>query len=264
MKTIQAQMSSSLKFVRERLNTGHQGEVLKMKINLVKQVKELTTAFQPDVSKPDTEADIIFSASPGATVMCQNYGQVYYSTQGPPSPSRCYAKGKGLEDAVVGEKSTAVVFAVDHEGGPCTKPLKSLQSELVSVITGATVRGNVERKELNLYEISYQPTLKGRHQLRIKVDKQHIKGSPFSVVVKSQVEKPIGGLKSPFGVAVNQRGEVVVTERDRHYVSIFSPSDEKLRSFGTHGSGQGQFEDPRGVAVDGDENILVAVRKFYE
>ena len=145
-------------------------------------MKELTTAFQPDVLKPDTEADISFSALQNATVMCQNYGQV--RIQDSPSPSRCHAKGKGLEDAVVGEKSTAVVFAVNHKGGPYMEPLKSLQSELVSEITGATVKVSVEKKELNLYKISYQPILKGRHQLLIKVDEQHIRGSPFAVAVK--------------------------------------------------------------------------------
>ena len=74
LETIQVQLSSCLELVWERVKTGHQGEVLKMKTNLVKQVKELTTAFQPDVLKPDTEADMIFSALPDATVMCQNYG----------------------------------------------------------------------------------------------------------------------------------------------------------------------------------------------
>ena len=45
----------------------------------------------------------------------------------------------------------------------------------------------------------------------------------------------------PWGVAINQRGEVVVTEWGGHRVSVFSPSGEKLRWFGTCGSGQGQF-----------------------
>ena len=216
LETIQVQLSSCLELVRERVKTGHQGEVLKMKTNLVKQVNELTTAFQPDVLKPDPEADMIFSALPDATVMCQNYGQVYI--QDSPSPSRCHAKGKGLEDAAVREKSTAIVFAVNHKGGPCMEPLKSLQSELVSEITGATVRGSVDKKELNMYEISYQPILKGRHQLHIKVDEQHIRGSPFTLAVKSPVEMlgapiiTIGGVVTPFGVTVNQRGEVMVTE----------------------------------------------------
>ena len=89
---------------------------------------------------------------------------------------------------------------------------------------------------------------------------QHIRGSPFTVAVMSSVASPIltiGGVKVPWGVAINQRGEVVVTERGRHCVSVFSPSGGKLRSFGTRGSGQGQFNEPCRVAVDGEGNILV-------
>ena len=262
METIQVQLSSSLELVKG-VKTVNQGEVLKMKTNLMKQVEELTTAFQPDMLKPAIEPDMIFLASQDATLMCQNFGKVY--AQGSLSPSSCHAKGKGLEDAAVEEISTAIVFAVNYEGGPYTKPLNSLQCELISQITGATVRGSVKRKEkeLNLYEISYQPTLKGEHQLDIKVDEQHIRGSPFSVAVKSAPKKLgapikiIDGVITPFGVSVNQRGEAVVTEHDRYCVSIFRPSGEKLRSFGTYGSDQGQFERPRGVAVDGDGNILV-------
>ena len=43
-----------------------------------------------------------------------------------------------------------------------------------------------------------------------------------------------------------------------HCVSVFSPNGVKLRSFGTQGSGHGQFDSPSGVTVDGEGNILVA------
>ena len=39
---------------------------------------------------------------------------------------------------------------------------------------------------------------------------------------------------------------------------MFSPSGEKIRSFGTLGSGPGQFESPRSVAIDSEGDILVA------
>ena len=68
----------------------------------------------------------------------------------------------------------------------------------------------------------------------------------------------IGGVDRPWGVAVNQRGEVVVAEWEGHRVSVFSPSGEKLRSFGTHGSGPGEVLRPREAAVDGEGNILLA------
>ncbi len=44
---------------------------------------------------------------------------------------------------------------------------------------------------------------------------------------------------------------------------MFSPRGEKLRSFGTHGSGKGQLWGPSGVAVDGEGNLLVADRDYH-
>ena len=65
-------------------------------------------------------------------------------------------------------------------------------------------------------------------------------------------------MEGPRGVAVNQKGEVVVSDNDRHCVSVFSPNGVKLRSFGSRGSRHGQFDRPQGVAVDGKGGILVA------
>ena len=261
LETTLAQLNSCLHFMGESLKTGNENDVLKMKMNTVQQVKELTTPFQPDMLKPNTEADMVFSVLEDMTAMCQNYGQVYES--GAPDPSNCYITGNGVEVAAVGVKSTPILQAINFRGKPCEESIKSLECELASEITGTRANCSVERRGKSQYEISYQPTIKGRHQLHIKMEDQHIRGSPFSVAVKSPVEKlgtpilTIGGMGRPWGVAINQRGEVVVTERGRHCVSVFSPNGGKLRSFGTRGSGHGQFNEPRGVAVDGEGNILV-------
>ena len=262
LETTLAQLSSCLGFMRESLKTGSQEEVLLMKSSVVKQVKELTTTFPPDMLKPSTEADAIFSALADVATACRNYGQV--SAPGLPDPSKCHATGKGIEAAVVGEMSTAVLQAVNFKGQPCEEPIQSSECELVSELSGTRTRGSVERKGQSQYEINYQPTIKGRHQLLVKVEGQHIRGSPFTISAKSPVEKlgtPILTLhrvNGPWGVAINQRGEVIVAEYDGHCVSVFSPSGEKVRTFGTRGSGQGQFWYPCGVAVDDEWNILVA------
>ena len=262
IETTLAQLDSCLHFMRESIKAGNESDVLMMKTNTVHQVKELTTPFIVDILKPNTEADMVFSALADLTVMCQSYGQVFSS--GSLDPSKCHTTDKGLEVAVVGEKSTAILHAVSYEGKPCEEPIKSLECELISEITGTRASCSVERRGQSQYEISYQPTIKGRHQLHIKVEGQHVRGSPSSVAVKSSVEKlgtpilSLGGLRGPGGVAINQRGEVVVTEWGVHCVSVFSPSGEKLRSFGTHGSGQGQLDRPCEIAVDSKGNILVA------
>ena len=264
METIQAQLSSCLDFVRKSLEieTESQGDVLMTKINIVKRVKELTTPFQPYFLKPNAEADMRFYSSPDVTTACCNYGKIY--APGDPDPSQFQATGRGLETAVVREKSTFILQTINFSGKPCSHPIKSLECELVSAITGSRMIGSVERKGHNQYEIGYQPTVKGKHQFHVKVEGQHIRGSPFSVAVKLPVEKlgnpilSIDRVKGPWGVAVNQRGEVVVTELNGCCVSVFSQCGKKLRSFGILGSGCGQFNAPRGVTVDSDGNILVA------
>ncbi len=188
----------------------------------------------------------------------QNYGNV-----GPPDPSKCSVTGKGVHTAAVGKKSTVTLNFI-------SQPSKVLQDaitcELVSEIAGTTVKGIVERRGHSPYKISYKPTIKGRHQLHIKIDSQHIIGSPFPVNAWSPVQilgNPILTIDcyflKPMGVAVNQKGEVVVIGYGGN-CTVFSPSGERLRSFVTHGSGHGQFQYSLGVgvAVDGKENILVA------
>ena len=90
------------------------------------------------------------------------------------------------------------------------------------------------------------------------MEEKRIKGSPFPAIVKLPIQKlgtpikTINDLKGPLGVAINQRGEIIVSERDSSCVSIFTPTGEKLRSFCFKGSAHGWFNYPWGLAVDDD------------
>ena len=63
--------------------------------------------------------------------------------------------------------------------------------------------------------------------------------------------------KTTCGLAVSISGMIVTSDEAKHCIIASYPSQE-LRSFGTHGSALGQLNSPRGVAVDGEGNILVA------
>ena len=213
-----------------------------------------TTIMEGGETNPGT--DVLESANPSTALV------------GVPDPSKCYVTVKNSERVpVVGEKCIVFLHAVDAACKPCELSLQSLKCEFVSETADTRESCDVEQKEQSQYEISYQPTIKGKHQLCITIASQHVRGSPFNIAVMSPVEMlgtPIatmGSIGGPLGVTINQRGEVAVADREGHCVSVFSPSGEKLRSFGTHGSGQGQFESPQGVAVDGEGNILVADRE---
>ena len=264
IETTLAQLDSRLNKVKENLRTGSQGMVLSMKTPLLKQVKDITSSFQPDALGLHTEADMKYISSHKAADEWYTNGFVYAPT------TQWHA---GVPDAAaVGEKSTTLIKVNTRDEKPLKKLTQSsfIECALVSELTGTRASCSVERRGQSQYEVSYEPTIKGRHQLHIKVMGEHIRASPYSVAVKSPVEKlgtpilTIDDVGGPWGVAVNQRsGEVVVTEWESDCVSVFSPSGYKLRSFGTRGSGQGQFEGPRGVAVDGEGNILIADHGNY-
>ena len=68
----------------------------------------------------------------------------------------------------------------------------------------------------------------------------------------------VGKLQTPWGVAVNDRDEIAVTEHNNSRVSVFSSDGTHLRSFGSKGSENGEFSCPRGIAFDKHGNIIVA------
>ena len=255
METIQTQLVSCLSFVQESVRTGSTGEVMKMKKGVIGRIEEITNSIKADPAPPCESPDIKFSVSPGLAQHIRRFGEVHYTNN--ISPEKSNATGKGLKVAVRGEKATAAVHI-------CNEEVKSLTCELTSDTNADKIKGEVKRTKDGQFEISYQTASRGKHQLHIKMEGEHIKGSPFPVTVKLPVRelgnklvRTINGVNKPWGVAVNQRGEIVVVERGVHCVSFFAPSGEKIRSFGSHGVGQGQFKSPCGVAIDEDGNILV-------
>lgn len=67
-----------------------------------------------------------------------------------------------------------------------------------------------------------------------------------------------GNFSSPFGVALDRNGDVVVADTENHRVQVLRFSDGAcLRTIGSRGSGNGQFESPRDVAVDLNGRIIV-------
>ena len=267
-ETVHAQLSSCRDYMKQSRETDCWGEALKMKTAIQKQVKELTTTVQPDTLKPNTKADIAFSASADITTLCRNFGKV--STPASPDPSKCHATGKGLEVGIVGQTSTAILQVCNIKGEPCTEPVTSLECKLVSEITGASATGSFKKlEEQNRYEISYQPTIKGRHQLHISIEGQHIRESPFYPAVTSSITSigPLihtiaAGVSLPWGIASNHKGEIVVSERDSGHISTYTPSGRKVQTIFTNGL------QLFGIALDREGNFIVgedtnnSIRKY--
>jgi sugar lactone lactonase YvrE len=64
------------------------------------------------------------------------------------------------------------------------------------------------------------------------------------------------GFVFPRGVAIDGTGNVYVTEQ--HRIRKFASDGTQINSWGSLGSGDGQFKNPMGIAVDSSGNIYVA------
>ena len=248
------QLRSCQDFVEESRRTCSQGEILRMKSPLVKQVNDLTGSFKPETLVLGEQTNMRFAHSlPELVKTCQQFGKVYLG------PEKCQASGEGIKVATRGQTVAVSVEALYREGEAYLRPVDSLRCELVASDGSSRVRGTVKRRNQNIYDISYQPQVTGEHQLHILIEEQPILNSPFTVTVLPNFTcsaKVIGDLKKPWGIAIREGGEVVVAEFDGHCVSIISDNGEK-KSFGTCGSGPGQLKWPAGVAIDTGGNILV-------
>ena len=254
LELVQTRLNSCLQFVSDSLKTGCEGEILAMEKPVVQQVKEMCAEFDSRKLPPCEQADMALTANSELLPACQQFGQVSRVC-----PEKCYATGKGLEVATTGEQSTVTVHAIDAKGSKCANPLPLISCELMRS-SGERMKCEVKPSKSSEYQVDYQPTRRGSHQLHIKVCDQHIRGSPFTVLALRKLEAPtrtITGLNGPWGVAVDKRGQIIISEHGGHCISIYS-GGKRIRSFGQEGSAPGQFQYPHGVAVDRAGNILVA------
>ena len=128
----------------------------------------------------------------------------------------------------------------------------------------------VEDMKDGTYNVSFYPRVQGTFKLYVKVNEEHIRGSPFTTSVKPFHVKPVlsfgeegsgdGMFQHPLGVAVTDKDEIVVADCGNHRVQVFDSNGTFLRSFGHKGGNAGEFNRPFAIATDKDRNIFVADR----
>ncbi|CAI8047105.1 E3 ubiquitin-protein ligase TRIM71 [Geodia barretti] len=146
-------------------------------------------------------------------------------------------------------------------------PTASLEDVSVSLKCVAdpssSLEGEVVGNGVGIFSISVTPQVRGRHDLIVKVKDEEIAGSPFRVFVKlppSQLGRgqvrSIGSLEWPWGVAVNNKQQLVAIESGAlgggKGVTVMTRNGEKVQTIECN-----QFKGLRGVAVASNGAIYV-------
>ena len=181
------------------------------------------------------------------------------------------AVGKGITDVTVGLKAQFVLTTRSAENKRCYEQFTSVSMEMrndqgYDCATGVQVQDNKDGS----YNISYFAKEAGACRTSVMINGEHVSGSPFTVQVKPRQYKPVlsfgrkgsswssGKFDCPWGVAVNERNEIAVTDCSNNRVQIFSCNGKFIRSFGKKGVKKGEFKCPRGIAYLNNGNIVVA------
>ncbi len=250
--TLQTQLSSCVEFVESSLKTGTEGEILAMKAAVVKQIQEIVPAINPDTLRPQ-EIDNLYLVD--LTESCRKFAAITTTVS-------TYVTGDGVQTATIGVQAEVVLHCKEEGRGGVIRAA-DVNARLVCGQPATEIQCNVEKVGESECRIRYTPTTSGKQQLHITLGGRHTNGSPHSVVVRPRsqdLQKPIkvlGNMKHPFGITTDSKGRIIVTEVGAYCVTVFTPDGDKLRSFGSQGSGIGQFKSPYGVAVDSDDNIYV-------
>ena len=262
-------IESSLEEADKLLKRSTTAEIVQLK-------KSLPTIFhgvdqiEPNVYHPSSQEALVFVENQKIhdIVNIEEIGSVLKEANRT-KPIESVVKGQGLKEGTVARKAQLNLITRNverkqwyDERNRVTIEMKDEQER--ECMTEVRIDDNKD----GIYNISYYPTVQGTFKLLVKVNGEHIVGSPFTVIVKPFHVQPVrsfgrlgsgdGVFQAPLGVAVNDRDEIVVADQFNHRVQVFDSGGAFLRSFGHKGKNDGEFNNPFGIAIDKDRNIFVA------
>ena len=122
----------------------------------------------------------------------------------------------------------------------------------------------VYNTENGRFEVKFIPKEPGAYSIEVKINGDTLANSPFTVAVKERELTVVGDLDlnllegervdNLFGIAVNTKGNIAVTDGDKNCVYIFDKNGKCLRKIGV----EGEFAAPSGVTYLKDDEILIA------
>ena len=235
--------------VHEALQEASDGELMQRKLHLQEKVKreERTHSNLPFQPVPADITSNFPVASPIQNMSA--FGDIFYATIDNPPISEV---GKVSKVTLRLHKAQNLkTLNVDATFQSITNPDVATPVQLVPKKTG-------------VYEITYVPVMRGRHDLVVRINKENIPGSPFRVFVKvhpSQLGAPVrmsDDMGRPYGITQAPSGELLVAQNGGKRLVFLDKKLKKLRSIVSD-----RFYYPRGVVVNSDGAVFSTDKTEY-
>ena len=181
--------------------------------------------------------------------------------------SQSIAEGKGLNETFAGHETQFTLKTKTAEGRQCYNKRDCVTVEIRDQRgreCGTEVRISDDKN--GQYKISYSLKEQGRYSIIIKVNGEHVCGSPYDLLVKARKQAVSSGNLSAWGK--NSVGLSPSPSTSRYFslergacsqALLVKPFQFKpVLSFGKKGSSVGMFNFPWGVAVSDTDEIAVA------
>lgn len=236
--------------VHEALQEASDGELMQRKLHLQEKVKREERSHSNLPLQPKASADITSNFPVASPIQnMSGFGDIFYASIDNPPISE------------VGKVSKVTLHL--HK----TQNLKTLNVDATfQSLTNPDVATPVQLvpKKTGVYEITYVPVVRGRHDLVVRINKENIPGSPFRVFVKihpSQLGTPVrmsDDMGKPYGITLAPLGELVVAQNGGKRLTFLDKKLKKLRSIVTD-----RFYYPRGIVVNSDGAVFSTDKTEY-
>ena len=272
---LKTEIESQIELIESSLKKADKLMIRSTNVEVVRLMKPFETMFQRDDQNQQVDRDLkklpfltfVENHKLRNTIEGEGIGSLRAVNQ--TKANQSVAEGKGLEEGFLNYKAQFTLTTRDAERRQCYNEDDHATVEIMDehgreCVTAVQIKDNKD----GLYQISYFPRVLGRFKVTVKVNGEHVQNSPFSVVVKrfqfkavlsfGKEGSSVGMFCEPWGVAVNARDEIAVTDFNNHRVQIFNKNGNYLRSFGKEGEKAGEFKYPRGIAFHNNGKIFVA------
>ena len=248
------------------------GQIVTQRLtSLVDEVERKSTTYHPG---NEMRASLEFVAeSEKITNDINHLGHVkMQSSSTPCEPALCIlSPAKETQQVITGEVNRMSLTSVNQQGkrqqrgGDKVKLSFSLARSRVTPDNAGFKYGCQDNKD-GTYSLAYVINKPDTYWLHVSINGSPVADSPVTVTVRprdwigSQLilkSEDCGGFSHPYSVIADSHDHLLVADSHNHRVKILSSNGEVLKSFGSQGMIEGQFNFPYCLALNRRGNLII-------